>query len=295
MRDLVIHRTLCCSRSNTQLSVEHLTTFARELLTRVYSGEIKLPMLPNVAQELFQISASPHLSLREIETTIAREPILAAKVVAVAGSALYGGSRPLESLHLAAMRLGQVMLRQLIAQVVAESYLFTGPFENELEVERRHALAVGFLARKANTLIKVPQETAFLCGLLHDIGRPIAWAMIHSEMERSLTTEQSLVLVDLLHPIIGERVARQWGLPEVVAEVARFHHCYRGDSKRLPHNEMVVMIAACDRLAKSLMKDREVDRSKYQGLREEACEALGLDEAKLGILEDYANTIVASL
>lgn len=231
---------------------------ARKLREEVLVGKFEFPMLSEVALEILQASQDRSLSPRDLQEVIAKDQSIAVRVLHCANSALYASDHKIASLRAAAMRLGQEILRELMARAVAEAVLFQEGPTKILAREQEHAVLTATLARSASRLIGVPPETAYLCGLLHDIGRPVLWGRLFSpdyrrEIKR-LGAEAANDIIDLLHTLVGERVLRAWSMPALVSEVARFHHCFRGSDNGLNYKSMVCVIAAADRLAHRLQE-----------------------------------------
>lgn len=226
---------------------------ARKLREEVLVGKFAFPMLSEVALEILQASQDRSLSSRDLQEVIAKDQSIAVRVVHCANSALYASNYKITSLRAASMRLGQEILRELMTRAVAEAVLFQDGPVKILAREQEHAVLTATLARSASQLIDAPPETAYLCGLLHDIGRPVLWGRLFSAEYRreikQLGAEAATDIIDLLHTLVGERVLRAWSMPALVSEVARFHHCYRGGDNGLSHKSMVCVVAAADRLA----------------------------------------------
>ncbi len=213
----------------------------------VLARSFKAPMLPADATGLLALATNPDASLRELETAIRQDPMLAGRVLSLANSAAYARNAKISSLWQAAMRLGVDKLRDVLAQAVAEAYIFRGR-KSRIEEVQRHSVAVAHLARQACLFLNIDPEMAFLCGLLHDVGHPILIQMVDAGTLPQITKSKPRALFEFLHPIVGERVIRSWGLPSVVAEVARFHHLpVCGVEGRT--REINKVIAGVDRLA----------------------------------------------
>lgn len=226
---------------------------ARKLREEVLVGKFAFPMLSEVALEILRASQDRSLSSRDLQEVIAKDQSIAVRVLHCANSALYASNYKITSLRAASMRLGQEVLRELMTRAVAEAVLFQDGPVKILAREQEHALVCATLAKSASRLIDAPPETAYLCGLLHDVGRPILWARLFSPEYRreikELGVQAATDIVDLLHTLVGERVLRAWSMPALVSEVARFHHCFRGSDNGLRHKSMVCVVAAADRLA----------------------------------------------
>lgn len=225
-----------------------LLRIAAELRDQVVSRAFVIPMLPETADRLLRTALDPDVSVRDLEAEIRREPMIAAKVVSVANSSLYGNGS-VTSLHQASLRLGATILRDLLSQVVAEAYVFTGRSRRLLRQQRAHAVAVAHLTRRTCARLDIAPDHAFLCGLFHDIGHPVLLANLAEHAMPGLQPDDIPWIVETVHPLVGDRVARAWGLPDPVAEVCRFHHCYRGSLGGDDLDCIVGVVAAADRLA----------------------------------------------
>lgn len=234
---------------------------AKKLREEVLRGTFAFPMLSEVALEVLKATQDRGLSLRELQRMIAKDQSIAVRVVHCANSVLYSGKSQISSIRAASMRLGAVVLRELMARAVAEAVLFQDGPDAILREEQNHAIATATLARAASELIDIPPETGYLCGLLHDIGRPILWGRLYSRDYRNEIKELGVAaatdIVDLLHPLVGERVLRAWSMPALVSEVARFHNCFRGSNHGLSHKPMVCIVAAADRLAHRIGEQKD--------------------------------------
>jgi len=68
-------------------------------------------------------------------------------------------------------------------------------------------------------------DEAFVCGLLHDVGRPLLMqALADLEEARVLDDAQREELVDELHAAVGAAVAALWSMPARITEPIRHHH-----------------------------------------------------------------------
>lgn len=236
----------------------------RELIV---TGELEPPALPEVASRLLARATHPDVSLRELEKEISADPMIAARVMKVANSSLYNPRSVLATtLRIAAARLGIDALRNILCQAVAESYVFSGRQRAALRLHRRHAVAVAHLSRHASRLLEVDGEHAFLCGLFHDLGQPMFLQLIDKSGLAVPPTER-VQTMDLVHPLLGERLARKWNLPAAAGEVARFHHAFRvGDE--LDHAHVVKVVAAADRAAYHVgLGSREVPENAMEDPR----------------------------
>jgi putative nucleotidyltransferase with HDIG domain len=182
------------------------------------------PVLPSAVAEVMALANSTEANFREVDRVVRQDPVVAARVLSVANSPLYRPPSPLTSLRGAMMRLGWSVLREILLQAVAEAHLFRNGPRRELGTARLHAIVLAHVHRHVATVVGFDAEHAFVCGLLHDLGRPLMLGLLSRAEAPKLEPIQRGQLVDALHCTIGARVARQWELPEVVVRVCREHH-----------------------------------------------------------------------
>ena len=181
-----------------------------------------------------------------LERVVGQDPLIAAKVLAVANSAAYGGVK-VRSLGRALSRLGAGTIRDVLYQAVAECHVFRGDAGRALLEEREHAVAVARIAKAVCRHLGIESDDAFVCGLLHDIGRTITLDLASRE-HRDLEPPQLHWIADRIHSPIGAHVATVWKLPALVAEACRQHHRYR-DPKTGKYSQMGNIVAVADRIA----------------------------------------------
>jgi putative nucleotidyltransferase with HDIG domain len=185
-----------------------------------------------IAQQALALAYQPEPSLHKLCALIESDTALAGRVLRVANSALYRARGQIRDIHEASTRLGLLHLTDIITALVS-----MGLFADSTGIGARfraHCTAVGAIARVVETEWNGRAVNhAFLCGLLHDIGKLLI--MQAKEFDyRSLPFEQ-LNQADTLdsheraetgfdHAVLGAHVVTQWGLPSDVAEVIAWHH-----------------------------------------------------------------------
>ncbi|MHC5160507.1 MAG: HDOD domain-containing protein, partial [Planctomycetota bacterium] len=106
------------------------------------------------------------------------------------------------------------------------------------------------------------RQTAYLAGLLHDIGKcaldevmPKSFAKMVSQAESSQSgladIEQSHLGLD--HAVLGKRLSQKWFLPEAVTSAIWLHHCDgQALSADLPEVQIVRVVALADRIVRQV-------------------------------------------
>ena len=133
---------------------------ARPALTK------SLPVLPSAAAKLMKIS-SENASVRELEAIAGSDPVLAARLLGVANSAIFGRTAEIRSLKQAVLRLGIPLARRTLL-----SACFGKLFASAHLVRiRRHSQTVAALSHELAIKSGADSESAYLAGLVHDTGR----------------------------------------------------------------------------------------------------------------------------
>ncbi|MEY4577165.1 MAG: hypothetical protein RL701_1868 [Pseudomonadota bacterium] len=205
---------------------------AQILLERIHKGTLRLPAMPGAARECLRLLDAPEQALDRVVRVIANDPIIAPQVMRRARSALLGGTQPVRTLDQAVSRLGVRELREIVLDISARQL-----FQSKNAAIRKltknlweHSVAVGVLARAiAKRRKDLDPEAAYLAGLLHDVGKPVAAALL-LDAERSLDAPQEawlgsdawLGVITECHREVGVALARSWDMHEdVLLAIAR--------------------------------------------------------------------------
>ena len=195
-------------------------------------------MLSVSATRLLQIAAKADHDLQDVISLVKTDANLTARVLKIVNSAAFGLINHITSIDRAVSYLGERIIVSIALGDCAGKL-----FEKELsgyEADRgdlwKHDLRTAIAAREVVTQsgADISPELAFTAGLLHDIGKalisdyllgtvPEAVELITAEDSLDyLTAEEKLVGFD--HTQAGYELAKEWQLPEELAEAIRFHH-----------------------------------------------------------------------
>lgn len=240
------------------MSTEPIDLIA-ELSARARAGRLTLPVLPTVAIELLAAVDDDKFDARSLAERVQRDPSLAAHVLRVANSARFAPKEPIVSLTQAIGRLGMGTLREIVVTVAVKGSVFkVKGHEKYIESLWQHALLSGRLAQEIARARRANVEAAFLCGLLHDIGAPVALQGLVD-----LCKETGFCLVERamhhtiagLHQEIGAILVEGWKLPEWIHTAVLHHHQPENATK---HQELVRTTALADVLAYWFEEDEAV-------------------------------------
>jgi putative nucleotidyltransferase with HDIG domain len=117
--------------------------------------------------------------------------------------------------------------------------------------EWRHALLVGCFAKEIARARRASVESAFLCGLLHDIGRPIFLREFAAELPGAPPPPLGDDADTTWHVEAGVALVKAWGLTETCADAVAGHHGAGGYVGR----DAAATVRLADRMAELLEHD----------------------------------------
>ena len=105
-----------------------------------------------------------------------------------------------------------------------------------------HSVAVGYYARHIAKMKNLNTGYSFMCGLLHDVGKPlllITLEQMHNKYQGRIMLSNELVddvLFDF-HPQVGSLMGAAWKFPNILRDTILHHHSYSEakESKKAAH------------------------------------------------------------
>jgi HD-like signal output (HDOD) protein len=195
----------------------------------------QLPQFPAIATKVLRVLSHEDANVREISDFIRADAALAAGLLRTANSALYAFPSPITSIQNALMMLGFDEVRRFVLTFSTQNFFQASMRLDLLRGMWRHSLACAWISEELSTACSLSQgrgDPAYTAGLLHDIGRlglfvlhPREYAALLSgpaDGESLPEREQKALGID--HCAAGGWLARHWGLPEEVHNVAVHHH-----------------------------------------------------------------------
>ena len=209
-----------------------------------------LASLPDIYFRLREAIDDPRSSAGHIAGIVGTDPGLAATLLRLANSPFYGLSRPIDSLARGVMLIGAGELAQLaLAVAVVDRFKDVPNACLTMRQAWEHAVGCGVLARVLACHVGgLVQETLFVAGLLHDLGRLVLLRRAPRHMARVmvLARERRVPLCDaegevlgFTHAAVGEALLARWRLPGQLARAVGGHH----DGEGLPVEAAIVQLA----------------------------------------------------
>jgi len=207
---------------------ETIARFRQRFLERIAAGQFELPMLPEVATKVMTATQDDNCDAKKLSEMIHRDAALAGHVLRIANSPLYAPTVPIVSLQQAVSRLGMKKIREIALLVACQAKVFRVPgFDQKVRSLFRHCVAAAAYAQEIARMRRWNVEESFLCGLLHDAGKPVLLQLLADvQKEQRVGIEASLIedVLDEMHPSVGARLVESWKLPERLVETIACHH-----------------------------------------------------------------------
>lgn len=192
-----------------------------------------LPTMPSIAGQVVQAVDSPDASIDDIRSLIEQDAAIAARILKISNSALYGFPSEIQSLSHAISLLGTMTVRNLVlAASMKETYKRFGLMEKLLW---QHSSLSGPTAAMLAGYrgVMVDPEVAFTAGLMHHVGKTALANSHRAEYERVMMTvynegrsftEVENEVFGFSHAELGAAVVQQWGLPDSLVLTIQHHH-----------------------------------------------------------------------
>lgn len=239
----------------TQSITTPVERLEQALVQKIEKGEIELPLLPQVASQVIALTSDPAADAAKLSSLIHKDQALAAHVLRITNSPAYMPRSPVVSLQHAVAMLGINLLSEIAFTASLKSGAFQVPgHEDDVKRLWRHSLASGAFAKEVARARRVNVESAYLCGLLHGIGKPVVL-----RTAATLAREQKLIpdkpalqmLINGYHSRVGGLIADKWALPKQVSEAIQY---YDGDyDHATSFRQECMLTCVADRLACHLL------------------------------------------
>jgi putative nucleotidyltransferase with HDIG domain len=201
-----------------------------------------LPTLPIIVNELTNILEDPDTSTQAVEEVMVADQAICTRILRIANTSMYRGNRDkVTSANEAIGTIGfdkikDVILTTTVFKAFSAKEKATQKFS--LEGLWKHSLGVAAASRSiAKYLGKSWHETAYTCGLVHDIGKVARFKLDEDDNDNKFILDSQTALdhkinffqAELInqsprHDYLGYLICRHWGLSPLVECVVRWHH-----------------------------------------------------------------------
>jgi HD-like signal output (HDOD) protein len=247
-----------------ELTEAAASPLAAALAAILHSDQCELPVLPEAAAQLLRMTADVNCEITDVIGVIKRDQSLTGHLLRIANSARYSNRVTVTSIQQAVARLGLLTIRQIVVLISCQCRVFDVPgFEADVRRSFKRSLAAAAVAQEVARARRLNVEEAFLCGLLHDVGRPVLLqALLDSRRGGLVCADDDLLAAAETHRVeIAGRLVTSWELPARVAEVIR-HQQTPLDSAQCRDSAAVLNLSidlAGRLLSEEPMSDQNID------------------------------------
>ena len=245
--------------SDIQPAASQLEQLEQALVQKIKTGDVELPLLPQAASKVMALASDPNADAAKLSALIHQDQALAAHVLRIANSPAYMPRSPVVSLQHAVAMLGITLLSEIAFTASLKTGAFKVPgYEDDVKQLWRHSLASGAFAKEVARMRRVNVESAYLCGLLHAIGKPVVLRTATTLASQQRIALEKPVLSGWMagyHTEVGSMIADKWGLPKQVAVAIQYYGDYDHATE---FRQECLLTCVANRLASHLLTPDEM-------------------------------------
>lgn len=209
-----------------------------------------LPSSPAVLTPLLELLHQPpdEIEISQVVKLVSYEKTIAAQLLRIANSPLYGRQQPAESIQAAIFTLGIQRIEDILLSNCFSNLVPQNKWVVDASVFWRHSFGCALVCREFAERIEYHDpDKAYLAGLLHDLGivvNSLAYtaeyrAVLAAAVESGRPLEElEKEMLCFTHCDSGAILAKTWQLPPAIAEVIEWHHA----TERAPSGNPLIAI-----------------------------------------------------
>ena len=238
------------------------TMTANRSMDRILSAIGDLPSSPGVVSLVMGMTSNLNTDIRALSKALSADQSMTVKVLRLSNSPFYGRSRGVTTLEEAIMVLGFFTLRSLVVATFTHA-LFknedpSGYEEKLWEHSLSTAMAARIISKRTNSDV---MEKAFICGLMHDLGKLIFLQKMPDEYKALVKKVESegktfLELEDELfgfnHAELGQTILENWEFPSDLCKAISEHHSPEAVQDGNEGSKIALIVNLASNLAKEI-------------------------------------------
>lgn len=246
---------------NSFSQTEHgLSPALRETILSIVGSRSIAPM-PGTAQKAFALSTNPKADARDFIELIEVDEALSARVIKIANSVFFDRGKKSNTIEEAVVVIGLEELRSLLtANALSDIFPSSNPARVFLW---NHDIAVALISKQLALRIQ-PRltESAFLAGLMHDVGKLLLLQRCTSDYQKIMQkveelgcdfTEAEVEIFPFNHCQTGELIAERWNFSDDLKEaIGRHHQQFNSLSDSKAGTSLSAIVHCADIIAHSL-------------------------------------------
>lgn len=228
------------------------------------SVNIELPSMPFILSRIIQITRNPDTSAQDLANAVMIDQSLTSRLLRLANSAYFHRMQEVDTISSAILVLGFGYVRNLAASAsVLEAMFPRRVFPGfDWQAMWLHSVTCAIASEEIYSYMsgfdRRKDETVFIAGLLHDIGKLVIACMLPLRFmavvegcrkckEDMITVENNFLSSN--HAEVGQYVTEQWGFPEKLVQAIACHHTPECATQ---YSDLARTVFAADMLAKRI-------------------------------------------
>ncbi len=220
-----------------------------------------LQALPAVARKALDTLNDDNCSIDDLSTIIEKDQTIAARILKISNSALYGLRQEVNSLQHAMMILGIKTIKSLVLTATTRSIYKKFGITEKMMWD--HSVGAGIASKIiARNMGSELEDVAFVGGLMHDLGKVImnnetpedfseVMMNIYNDNVESIAAEQEHYGFD--HTEIGSGVVGKWKFAPILIHILGKHHLHNCKLEDIG-DDLRTKSVACVNLADNVCK-----------------------------------------
>ncbi|MBW2055888.1 MAG: HDOD domain-containing protein [Deltaproteobacteria bacterium] len=256
-----------------------------EIIHAIAEMTENLQPIPQVAARVMEMMGDADTSCKELSSVISKDPGLTSRILSLSNAPYYRRMESITSLNMAVMILGFGTIQSLVLTIAVGLIFGRTTARGSLAQIWEHSVAAALVSELlAKRLGLREQETYYIAGLLHDVGKFVFCQRFPEKFREGLKMartegipffESERIQFGFDHAQLGQAVLRKWHLPEIYHAPVAHHH--RTDSLRRGETPTLVVHVA-DNMAHEILQSEGDGEWKPEAV---ALERLGVGEADI--------------
>ena len=209
------------------MSADEQTKFLQQLAEDLNAKNISLPSFPDVVISIRSALEDPKCTAEHLADVVRTDPVLVARLLMAANSAFHNRAGiEIVDLNLAISRLGFEVVRNTAITLAVEQ-IFNASQHEELRDSIKsiwsNSLSLASMCFViANNTDCVNPDNAFLCGLLHEVGKLYILTKARDYPNLMGDAESLGTVLDQWYTSIGRSIVESWGFSDEIANSLEF-------------------------------------------------------------------------
>lgn len=192
-----------------------------------------LPSMPTIVMRAIEVAMDPEASVHNLQWLISKDQALSAKILKIVNSAMYSLRAEVSTVSHAVAVLGMETVKSVVMAASVDG-MFAMAKDLGTKLMSDHSWGTAIAARGIARRVNYPNvEEALVCGLMHDIGKPVLLENLGARYREIVSQvyagngtfyERELQAFRFSHAQVGAMLARKWNFPPQLCEAVGSHH-----------------------------------------------------------------------